>query len=203
MRVVVLQRVERHVHVAERIILGEQAESPGQTLSSRPCSTKSLSTPLSELLVPYRVERLLDDAALLLHARAHDHVRVKLAVQVGRLEPGPRLEQHLELAGLAEALPVDGGVREARLLRRLRASTRPWTSAAGGSLGGGGAGTSGVVDAYGGLVAAVERTEEGGESGCLGARWAAAECGVVVPRHDKLQAALRGRAACTLSSPRR
>ena len=50
------------------------------------------------LLVPYRVERLLDDAALLLLTpRAHDHVRVRLAVQVGRLEPGPRLEQHAEL----------------------------------------------------------------------------------------------------------
>ena len=116
--VAVQQRVETHAHLAEQVVLREPVLV--EDLELQPARRQLLQRAGElELLVPHRLERLVDHLALLaLRADARLHVRVALAVEVGALEPDALAQVERQHALLAEPRRVRG--------RRRRRETLPW-----------------------------------------------------------------------------
>ena len=93
-RILVLQHVEADVHLAKLVVLGEAV--PVHHLEQQPLRHQilQLAAKLDRLVPVGRERRLLHAALLLLPAHAHLDIRVRLAVEVGRLEPRCALEVH-------------------------------------------------------------------------------------------------------------
>ena len=93
-RVLVLQHVEADVHLAKLVVLGEAVPVHHLEQQALRYQILQLAAKLDRLVPVGRERRLLHAALLLLPAHPHLDIRVRLAVEVGRLEPRCPLEVH-------------------------------------------------------------------------------------------------------------